>query len=388
MAYFSLLIFIKFVLFTNLYAKDMDYCSSLKGALTKPIGIVEKQWRAELERLANSRPMAEKADQLLSVLLDKKSPIVEQWMERNSLFGKDEAMIVRAWRVYFAESQLVSHPNSDAKTREIVEAFAERVGGKVFPAKERQRFERLFGEARRASLKLLSQTPNSEPLRRRVEGIKLFWFKDLRRTKTPKSPLEFLSWGVAYDPVPNVVNIGIKALEYPNDATLFAVFVHEIAHSFDPCRTKAFLPDVAGEGPFAAVYACLRDPAGIGALARDDSQLDALALAKNLGEDFAPMMRANPTCTKQDYPPEGVQADQLPEAFADWFSAEVVAKSRHAVRGLRADLCVVKELRAGSSYLPNSTRLERIYLAHPEIRRKLKIKQGAVAKSCRMIPGE
>jgi hypothetical protein len=367
-------------------AGGIDYCKSLKGELVKPIGAVEKIWKSELELLAMSPPMAKRADDLLSVLIEKKSPVLDQWMEKRSLYWKDEELIVRAWRTHFTESQLLNHPNRDDVIRKIVESFAAKVGKKTFPAKERQKFERLFREAKKESLKILAKQANTNSISKRVEGIQLFWLEDLPKAKTPKSPLEFLDWGIAYDPVPNVINIGIRALEYPNEATIFAVFVHEIAHAFDPCRTLAFLPDLQAGGPFASIHACLREKEAAGALARDDSQLDAIARAKGLGADFPAMMRLNPTCTKQDYPPEGVQADQIPETFADWFSAEVVADSRYAIRGLRSDLCVEKELRKGSSYLTNANRLERIYLANPRLRKNLKLSAATNVKYCELKP--
>lgn len=349
-------------------AAAADFCAGAKPVSPK-FAAAEAVWKGELVRFADSPPVASKGDALLSTLIEKKSPLVERWMTKNDLYGKPEETIVREWRKYFAESQLAGYPTKDEAMNGEVAGFTKKMGGAIFAKKERERFERIFGEAKAGALAWLGKFPGGDKAASRIKEIRLFWIEEIAKSPTPKSVLEFLDWSVAYDPVPNVINVGLDALKYPNDATLFAVFAHELAHAFDPCRWIAFFP--GAENPFAKVQACLRNDASVGAKKRDDSQLDATVAREKLGADFAAMMRANPTCTKREYPPEGVQADQLPESFADWFSAEVTAMSKYAgARGLRADLCAPRDLRAGSSYPANPARLERIYLAHPVLRKK------------------
>jgi hypothetical protein len=82
--------------------------------------------------------------------------------------------------------------------------------------------------------------------------------------------------------------------------------------------------------------------------------------------ELAQAMKLNPTCNKTNYPPPGLQADQLPEVFADWFSAETMAQLHLlTIANLRSDLCDNKTLNEGSSYLNNRDRLEKIYFANP-----------------------
>jgi hypothetical protein len=85
-----------------------------------------------------------------------------------------------------------------------------------------------------------------------------------------------------------------------------------------------------------------------------------------LPADLGQALKLNPTCNKIIYPPEGLQADQLPETFADWFSAETMAQLHLAsTANLRTDLCEPKPLNKGSSYLSNQDRLDKIYFANP-----------------------
>ncbi len=82
------------------------------------------------------------------------------------------------------------------------------------------------------------------------------------------------------------------------------------------------------------------------------------------------------TCNKSNYPPAGIQKDQILEVFADWFSAEVIAKTpKYIDQSLRKDLCKPKELMKGSSYLSNKDRLEKIYLNQPIIQKKLNLEK-------------
>ena len=73
------------------------------------------------------------------------------------------------------------------------------------------------------------------------------------------------------------------------------------------------------------------------------------------------------TCNRSFYPPEGTQKEQSLEIFADWFSAEVFAHSEYSSEFPRPDLCAKRPLSEGSSYLPNATRLNKIYFAHPKL---------------------
>lgn len=329
----------------------------------------DAEWKAGVEKLANAKSFATEADATLSKLITAKSPVVDRWMERNQLFGKSEDEIVHAWRKYYAEAQLSEFPPPEKKLRPEVEKFVREQSKALFPVAERKRFEKLFTEARASAIAYINKSGRAElkPVVTKMAKVKLFWPEEILKTEK-KSPLEFFEWGIAYDPEPNVINVGRGALQYPNDETIFAVFVHELGHLFDSCRWSAYF---SGAHPMEPVMACLRSPEATGAKPRDDSRLAELTKAGSKGEAIVASLKANPTCNRSVYPPLGLQADQLPETFADWFSAEVVAGTSYAKAGLRSDLCGAKDLRAGSSYLSNQDRLEKIYLAQPRIREAL-----------------
>ena len=211
---------------------------------------------------------------------------------------------------------------------------------------------------------------------KRVRAIKLYWMGSLKSSRYRSKPLEFTNWGIAYEPVQNEINMGLKALAYPNEETYLAVFAHEIGHSFDSCRWGAFFE---GLWPFKEVGQCLRGSKSVAAKTRDDSKLEAMWSEKKISSDLKLALQLHPTCNKSVYPPVGIQADQLPEVFADWFSAEVVADFGFKnLSQLRSDLCKDKKLADGSSYVSNSDRLNKIYLAHPVIRNQLKEKGEAL----------
>ncbi|MBC7428247.1 MAG: hypothetical protein H7336_06520 [Bacteriovorax sp.] len=56
--------------------------------------------------------------------------------------------------------------------------------------------------------------------------------------------------------------------------------------------------------------------------------MDEFIKLGKLTPDLVNALKANSTCNKLVYPGKGIQADQLPESFADWFSAEVISKIR------------------------------------------------------------
>lgn len=325
---------------------------------------------SKLQKFANSPISAAKADELLSKLITKKSPLVDRWMERNSLHGQSEVEIVKKWRRYYLDTQLSEFPPPETSLQKPIADLLQELASEVFPKKLRSEWEELFLEAQKLALLEIKswqwqgREAEQKKALARISAIQLVWLDAVPERKEKKSPLEFLGWSVAYDPLPNVVNIGVDALHYASKEILFAVFAHEIAHALDSCRWSAFF---SGAHPQDSVLSCLRSDESVAAKTRDDRELERLRKSGKLPEALFVSLKENPTCNKSEYPPQGVQADQILEAFADWFSAQVLARSKYR-NSPRRDLCEAKELRPGSSYPTNQARLERIYLAHPLFR--------------------
>lgn len=323
---------------------------------------------AKIQKFANSKASAEMADKMLANLITAKSPIILIWLRNHKLEDKSEDEIAKAWRVYFAENFLLRSPESQSP--EMVNLI-EDLYKTVATEKRRKHFENLFEKSKKLALKTIS----NPKVRARVEGIKLFWLKDFKGSRFEKNPADLLYWGVAYEPPHNEINMGMEFLRYGNDSNIMAVFLHEMAHSFDPCRWGAFFE---GPNPYAKVIECLRNPKSVGAKPRDDSKMAEMVSAKKLSVEIQKGLQLSPFCNKMEYPPTGVQADQINEAFADWFSAEALALEKDLESGFRQDLCEKNILSSGSSYPTNQDRLNKIYFSQPTLKKKFKFDGGGM----------
>lgn len=326
----------------------------------------------EIRKFSNKKEIAKRADDTLAKLIEAKSATIASWMSKRDLVSKSEDEIAREWRSYFARNFILTkYPHGDVGVDTAIEALMLEVN-KIFPSKAfRNRIELLFERAKKQSLIAVRSFPIGEEqkkkISRRIQSIRIYWMKDFKKSKFSSFPMEFLDWGVAYDPVANEINIGVHSLAYPNDETYLAVFSHEIGHSFDSCRWSAFFEE---SWPFESIGECLRKAESVGAKKRDDSKMHLLEKANS---ELAKSLKANPTCNKLGYPPSGLQSDQLAEAFADWFSAETMASFIGLNSSmLRADLCSRRELTEGSSYPSNDLRLGAIYFSHPKLKDKSK----------------
>lgn len=324
---------------------------------------------SEIKTFANTKAVAEKADATLAKLISAKSPVITGWLSKRNLGAKSEDEVVREWRDYFARNFILTkYPHKENSIDTEIEKLMSAIN-KEFVSKDLQKtMQNRLSQSKNAAVSLIKDLSIQEPLKKkiisRIEAIELYWMKDFKSSKFSQLPLDFLDWGIAYDPVANEINIGVNSLAYPNEETYLGVFLHEIGHSFDSCRWLAFFE---GEWPFTKVGECLRSSSSVAAKKRDDSQLETLVKENKISAELATSLKANPTCNKLIYPPAGLQADQLPESFADWFSAEALATLKDLnPLNIRTDLCDDKDLTQGSSYVSNDLRLNGIYYAHPK----------------------
>jgi hypothetical protein len=329
----------------------------------------KKSVDTEIAAFAQKKPIASQADALLSKLSDAKSPVLISWLKKRGLVEKSEETIVKAWRDYYARNFILTkYPQGDASVDREIEKLVDGILKKHFDKPLQSRLSKLFAQAKKEALATVEAYKFSEKnaILARLKATELYWPKSLKSARNNAIPLDLIDWGIAYDPVPNQINIGLGALSYPNDETYLAVFAHEMGHAFDSCRWGAFFE---GKWPFEKVGECLRTTKSAGAKRRDDSRLELIAEQAKISAELVTALKQNPTCNKREYPPIGVQADQLPEAFADWFSAEVVARiAKVDLKRMRLDLCEEKSLNEGSSYPRGADRLERIYFVQPKLR--------------------
>lgn len=295
-------------------------------------------------------------------------------MKNHTTESSSEEDIVRAWREYFARGFILSnYPQENAALNKEIETLVDSITADFAKKSFQERMQKYFEKTKAAALETVKAFPiaQKDKILARIKSIKLYWPLNFKQARNNKIPLDIIEWGIAYDPPANEINMGVNAMAYPNSETYLAVFAHEIGHSFDSCRWSSMIaPKVAW--PFQKVGDCLRSEKSVGAKTRDDKLLNPLIQQKKISTELATSLKENPTCNKLGYPPIGVQADQLPETFADWFSAEVMARLNvEDVSNLRSDLCENHDLNSGSSYVSNRARLINIYFAQPRLKTRL-----------------
>lgn len=344
---------------------------------------VQADVEKRIAEFSNKKIIAIQADALLSKLISAKSPVLISWMNKRNLATAPEDKIVHEWRDYFARNFILSrYPSDDAKINAEVEKLVDTTLSAWVDKAFKEKMEVLFQKSKKAALATVAafDISTKDEISKRMQAVKLYWPAGLKTARNNAIPLDIIDWGIAYDPGANEINMGLKALAYPSDETYLAVFAHELGHSFDSCRWGAFF---TGEWPFKKVGECLRSNESVAAKKRDDGPLESYVKAGKISAEIATGLKLNPTCNRLVYPPPGVQADQLPEGFADWFSAEVLARVDGLnVLKVRQDLCGPKSLIDGTSYSSNENRLNRIYFANPILKSKRADAGELTAKYC------
>ena len=295
----------------------------------------------KLKMASNHPPIAKEADLILSKLIKAKSPVVLSWLQKRNLLKELDEKIAREWRKYYLENFIFyRYPVKNKKVNQYIEKLFDDINKISFSERFKSKSKKLFESAQDDALKVIQawnlEEKDKKTLLKRVEDIRLYWFHKLQHTKYEKIPLEFVRWGVAYDPATNEINMGIQSLQYANDSTLYSVFAHEIGHAFDPCRWQPFLQS---QVPYQKLITCLRSNKSTAAKKRDDSKMKEMLAKKQLSVREAQGMKLNPLCNRSFYPPVGTQQEQILEVFADWFATEVIAISKHLNGNMRTDLC-------------------------------------------------
>ncbi len=323
----------------------------------------------KIREASNLEAIAQEADTVLSKLIANKSPVLLTWLDKRELMAATEEEIAKQWRQYYFENfVLLQYPTQNQRINRSVQNLFEQINEESFDADFKRKAEELLKKVKDQAKKLVVSWPIEKKSKTRIthkiDTVELYWFDKLKGSPYENSPLEFVRWGLAYDPPKNRINMGIEARMYPTDASFFAALAHEIGHAFDPCRWSFYFQS---ENPFQPLIQCFRKEKGLAAKKRDDSKMLWAVENNKLTEEMAGSLKKHLTCNRSFYPPEGTQKEQSLEIFADWFSAEVFARSEYSSEFPRPDLCAKRQLSRGSSYLPNATRLNKIYFAHPKL---------------------
>jgi len=370
-------LFITFIVFTyTLTIHASNYCSN-QVSINLNYLKAQKQIEKIETQLANNKTIAQKADKILLGLIQQNSPTITNWIKtRNLNPEKDDELIAQKWRQYFlTDFMFRAYPVNEQDIDILIEKHFNRINDIVFTKKNVSKFEKLFAQSQKLSIKKINSYSIAPEIKKNIineiQKIKLYWMKDFKTSKFAKFPMEYIDWGIAFDPSTSEINMGLHSVKSPNDETVVAVFAHEIAHAFDPCRYQHIFKE---ENPFTKVISCLRSNESVAAKTRDDTLMENLIKRGKLSKELADELIKHPICNKSNYPPIGFQKDQINEVFADWFSAEVIASSSLMTKNLRADLCQENPLMKGSSYIENVDRLNKIYLANPIIGKKVNFK--------------
>lgn len=332
----------------------------------------------EIQKLSSKNPFAKKADDTLSLLLNKKSPVILRWMEQRNFSQKSEDEVVSEWRVYYIKQFVLNSPKIDTEFKKPTIEFIKKMAQEFKKSSKALNLSQDFKLIQESAIKAVESWPieadAKKQIQQRLRSIKLQIF-DLDMIDSFKRPyLELLAWGVAYDPEAHQIQVGVESLMYPNRETRLAVIAHELGHSVDSCRWGTYMK---GLWPFEIIGKCLRRSESAGAQPRDDRELNKFKTEDPELQKIITDLVSNPTCNSQHYPPIGIQADQLPESFADWFSTEVITTLPTLnLSQVRTDLCSSRKLNAGSSYPNNEVRLQKIIRAHPQFQASSKTPSG------------
>lgn len=330
-----------------------------------------------LDNFIFDKTIKDNSEQMLSRLILAKSPMITNWIKNRNLNPEKEAeKIAIEWDKYYGINFILAKfPSDNSIINQKITNTIDTIIKEYYTKAAHEKFEQSFTEIKTKSIAIIESYPVEKKIKEllieKINKIKLFWPIQLAHSKIEKAPLEFIDWSLAFDPKNNEINVGLNAFNY-NDESLKAAFAHEIAHVFDSCRWSQF---ETIEWPFNKIGNCLREFAQ----KRDDKVLETLY--KNGKIDIATytFVKSNPTCNNSIYPPIGVQGDQLPETFADWFASEVMSKE-NITTSFRNDLCNNLPLNPGSTYLSNKDRLEKIYGSNPNIASIFKVK--SIIKHC------
>jgi hypothetical protein len=308
------------------------------------------------------------SEKMLSLLIRAKSPMITDWVKKRKLDPlKEPEKIALEWDKYYAKSFIINrYPTKNPNIDLEIEKTFDQLISENFTYKLIKKVESIFIKEKENSIKVINKYPfddkDKKLIQEKIEKIKIYWPKKFAESKYNKTPLELFDWALAYDPHQNEINFGFHALMY-SEQSLKAALSHEIAHAFDSCRWSSSFKQA---WPFQKIGECLRSIAAI----RDDSKIEVLLKNNKISPEQFQFMKANPTCNNSLYPPIGIQSDQLPETFADWFSAEATIPN-DINSEFRSEFCIESTLNPGSSYLSNHDRFFKIYLSHPEIAKKL-----------------
>ena len=181
------------------------YCDTVTHKTSKNYGKARTYVEQSLNKFSNQAVVAKKADTLLSELIQRKSLFLHNWIAKRGLYKKREVLLAKEWRRFFAETLLSAYPTKDAAVDEQIRSLVGDISQQLFTKELRVKYEKLFLEAKAAAVATIERWNPEAKLKiiERIQSIELFWLEKFSDSTEPKSALELLAWGIAYDPIPN-----------------------------------------------------------------------------------------------------------------------------------------------------------------------------------------
>ena len=303
---------------------DSFFCQ--KDFVARDFEKIESDIKTKISQAASLVTVAEQADKALSQLLATKNSVLIAWLEERKLMDASEELIASHWRHYYLQKFILGQfPTPNPKVNRSIEGLFSQINQTFFTPSVKKKISILFKKAKTNAIKQVNSWTIDEKLKKemtlRLEKVRLYWFEKLKGTVFQNKPLDFLNKSLHYDSKSNQINVGVSVLRYPNEESLFGVFLQTLAQVFNPDRWSVFFK---GQNPFALVQSCLK---------------------KNSGTN---------------------DKKQVQKIFTYWFSAEIFAKSTYLKGSLRMNLC--------DKSLENKNNMEQIYGIQPRIKKELSLK--------------
>lgn len=359
------------------YSEVSTYCQRISSNKKKSIGN-----RVQVERLVEQFALDFKirgiSENMLSRLIAAKSPMIFSFVKKRNLDPeKNPEKVALEWDKYYAKLFIIGrYSEQEVEIKLKIEQLFKVLFEKSYPKMTRDKFENALKDAKKWAKETILKFPISiddkNIIDEKINSIQLYFPTELKGSRFEQFPLDVLEWSLSYDQNANAINVGFQALDI-DERNLKIILLHEIAHAFDSCRWGQ---KELRSWPFDKIGLCLREFAQ----PRDDSKLDLFYQDKKINQADYEKLKKHSTCNNSIYPPEGIQADQLPETFADWFAAEAIPEVEIS-SNFRRDLCDESNNKVGSSYLSYRERLGSVFFAQPKISSKLHV-QSKKAKYC------
>jgi len=374
-----ILLILTLVRFEPTYAEElMSACDLWADVPNTEFSKLQTLKDNKMKELANLRTFTKISDEVFNKMHnDKNKKPIDTWANSLSVDLTDKKKVISTWREHFFTTILIpSFKKLKKFEQKVINHAFQKINEQAFPYKKKEFLTVRFILAKR----LAAQSINKMNIRKdiknylinRISDIKMEWFHQISNSRYENDPNKYFSNIIGYDASKHIMSIGYLASQLKDSDTITAIFIQEIAHSFDPCRWHALQPNVTF--PFQKVTSCLRGKNSIAAKKRGDKILDL-----NKDKNGAPLFsaeqlvsfRKNPTCNTSAFPLEKDQREQINTTFADWFTAEAMSQKKEISSQFRHDLCAITETPSYMAFPSGIDRLNKIYMANPVIRKKM-----------------